>query len=134
MKSFRRPFKFIRPTQGRRGFYMIGLLMVLAIILILTGEGYFKKNAQGITQAQLYTDRSRDSACAINRNQLKTKISMDIVNNMGQVPSKYTLQAKYANNSTKCPGEGVFSVDGQGAIYCSEHAPPEGIDVTLLGG
>ncbi|MCX7044471.1 MAG: hypothetical protein NTX50_03155 [Candidatus Sumerlaeota bacterium] len=110
------------PT-ARRGFTFIGLIFVLIIIAILAG-GYFSGTPDApIGAAKLGLDRSKDITCKVNRDQLRTQVTMWQINNSGQKPTLQALKAAAINTERLCPEGGVFSIGANGEVYCSKHNP-----------
>lgn len=108
-------------SVSRRGFYLIGLLIVLAIIAILS----YKQMAgeTGVNQAVMYTDRSRDVACSTNRTLIAQHAAIWRTSHMGETPTMELL-LKSNISIPICPKNGAYSMspDGQ-TVYCSVHAP-----------
>ena len=130
-------FKSLNPGRRRRGFYLIGMLIALAIIFILMGRGYFFKEAspmKGVEQAmqaEAYIDRSQVSACLANRNTLKAELTTMSINNGGPLPGIHAMRAKLGPKI--CPDKGTLQLDDRGNVYCTLHEPaPEGVQVQDL--
>lgn len=118
----------LRPGAGRRGFYMIGLLLALAIIFILAGNQYFGAgNANQTPQAMMYIERSTGTACTSNRNIARTDVAAMLALD-GALPSEEQLVIKLY--SKLCPDRAAYQIDEFGGIYCETHAPaPEGTKI-----
>lgn len=120
-------------TRSRRGYgSMIGLLIVIVIISLLLQQGYFRKNAEtGESDAELYVNKGKATACLANRSTISAKIN-EMTMNSGQRPQANVLR-QALGTSGQCPGGGKIQMDSQGQIYCSEHAPaPEALAVNLI--
>ena len=110
-----------------RGFYIIGLLIVLAIIFILYGKQLLPdKQGPG---ALTYIDRSKGSACMVNRTTLGTTIAAWQISHPGQKP---TIEAMAGSGSSvpNCPQGGTYSIGDDGTVYCSKHFPPPAAEPT----
>lgn len=101
---------------------MIGLLMVMVIIMILVGEGYFKKDKDsGKTQADAYIDRAKVTACIAERAALQSDFTTSLMQG-GGLPSPAIVQAKMAGRR-RCPDGDALQFDTQGNVYCPVHSP-----------
>ena len=120
MRNFRHSF----PSYHRLGYGgVIILLVVVVIIMIVLLSGPLSKDSKTkVTQAQLYTDRSADSACLMNRTGLKTQIVQFQTMNPGIPLSTELLRKKI--NFPQCPRGGIYMVGQDGTIYCTKHFPP----------
>ncbi len=107
--------------HGRRGFYLIGILIALVIIMILAKNqlGSLNYGKDGET----YIERTEGVACGMNRGTALSKLQMWRVNNPKERPSFQKIGV-----NVQCPegGKWTFSRDGT-AIYCSLHAPDPSI-------
>lgn len=108
-----------RQLQGQRGFYLIGLLMVLVIMLILAGNQVGKK-AQNVKRP---ISKSKEAACSLNRSAFLTNVRMWSMSHMGEKPTRENLE-RDGVQIPGCPegGNWTLSQDGQ-TVYCSIHAP-----------
>lgn len=116
------------PSSSQRGFYIIGLLIVLAIIFFLVGRqmGGPTEQAQQVVTAQSRIDRSEEITCGANRQSFSQNITMWQINHGGE---KATLEKLQRDRVAipRCPGGGEYSIGPDGkTIYCSLHAPPPG--------
>jgi hypothetical protein len=125
--------RYLHPARGRQGFYIIGILIAVAIIFILVGRGYFDKDpVTQKRQADLYIDNSKDSACTANRQVVASEITA-LSFSTGQRANIHVIRKKLAGKV--CPGKGKYQVDAEGKVYCTEHSPPpEGAVVEDLEG
>ena len=118
--------RFSYRTAGRwRGFYLVGLLIVLVIILILTyKELKPEEKAAQVTQAQVYIDRSRDVLCESNRAAIAQNLTMWRIDHAGETASIDVLR-RADFNIPVCPKGGVYTISPDGSqVYCSVHFPP----------
>ena len=70
------------PAAGRRGFYLIGVLIVLVIIMVVVMKGPMSRDpVSKVTTAQTQIDRSRVSTCMLNRNAIKTDLTRLLITN-----------------------------------------------------
>jgi len=60
------------PRREAAGFFLIGLLIVLAIIAILT----YKQIGPSGENVKLYTGRAKDVACQVNRSTFVTTLAV----------------------------------------------------------
>lgn len=118
----------LRPGAGRRGFYMIGLLLALVIIFILAGNQYYgSSNLNQVPQAQLYIQRSTDTLCTTNRLAIRTDIAGMLALD-GVLPTEEQLAIKLY--SKLCPERAAFQITERGEVFCETHAPaPEGTKI-----
>ncbi|HOE97630.1 MAG TPA: hypothetical protein PLS90_13910 [Candidatus Sumerlaeota bacterium] len=110
------------PSYSRRGFYIIGILIVVAIILILVFKGSMAPDpvtqvSSGIT----YIDRSQEVACSTNRNAIRTDLQHYQINNPG---APITPDVIRKANSATCPDGGIYLMAQDGHIFCTLHDPP----------
>lgn len=132
-----------------RGFYLIGLLLALVIIMILAGRNYQSASGTGqgsgggvtslltdpiqaqVTEVQVGNNRidnTRDFACDTNRTQLGTELTMLSMSGGGVLPDPAFVSQKL--NYIHCTGKGRLQYDDDGKTYCTEHAPaPQGLTV-----
>ncbi len=106
----------------RRGFYMIGVLIVVVIILILTWNQLGPDPTTGVTTAQRQIDKSEVAACTANRQTLRTHIATWKINHMGEDLTVQNMQESGVV-IPKCPAGGEITIDADGNVYCSKHAP-----------
>ena len=112
-----------RPGQSESGYYIIGLLIVIVIILVLMKSGPLEQDpVSGVTQYQTNIDRTETSVCGNNRKAVETNIVSWQIANSGQKPNMEALKRKYT--TLHCPGGGVFTLGEDGHIYCTVHDPP----------
>ena len=112
-------FKERRP----RGFTFIGILLALVIMLILGGQ-YFKKDEEsGKMYAQTQIDKSKISACAINRQVLSTGItSWTIMHSREEVTLEKLRRDRVS--VPRCPDGVDYIIGSDTEVYCSIHYPP----------
>ena len=102
------------------GFYLIGLLIALLIIMILTGKYMSGDRERGVPPAQTNIDKSKSAACSANRMQMQTQIQMWSINHLGETPTVEKL--RQANiNVPRCPAGGEYYITPKGDILCSVH-------------
>ncbi|HBF33304.1 TPA: hypothetical protein DDW35_01945 [Candidatus Sumerlaeota bacterium] len=108
-------------VHSRRGFYLIGLLIVIAIILTL---GYSQMHGVGGSGGEQFAiDRSKETACTVNRSTLVSSLAIWRTTHSNE---PFTLEsvAKTGTNIPTCPAGGKYSLSADGAtIYCSIHNP-----------
>ena len=103
----------------QRGFFLIGLLIVLAIIAILT---YRQMGDRG-ENVKMYTDRARDVACKVNRTTFVTTLMVWRQSHPNE-PMTIENIRKSGTAVPGCPEGGVWSLSADGGeIYCSIHNP-----------
>ena len=111
------------PSYGRHGFYIIGVLIVVVIIFILLFKGSFNRDpVTQVTQSQTQLDRSRDSACAFNRNAIRTDLTHLRIMNPDMKMNMEVVRRQI--NIPNCSGKGVYLLGPDGTVYCTEHFPP----------
>ncbi|MFW6304046.1 MAG: type II secretion system protein [Candidatus Sumerlaeota bacterium] len=108
--------------RRQRGFYLIGLVAVLAIIMILAYTQLAPDPETGESMPKTQIDRGKENACALNRQTLQTHITAWSVNHVGEKPTIARLKATNVVVPT-CPGGGRYSIGDDSTIYCSEHNP-----------
>jgi len=108
----------------RRGYYLIGLLIVLAIIAYLTYRQLKpEEKAAQVTQAQVYIDRSRDTLCESNRLAIGQNLTMWRVDHPTETLSLDGMRQANFSIPT-CPKGGVYTISPDGSqVYCSVHFP-----------
>ena len=108
--------------NNNKGFYLIGLLIALLIIMILTGKFMTGDEKSGTGGAINALDKSKAAACSANRMQLQTQLQMWAVSHPGEEATLENLRA--ANYSIpRCPAGGEYTITGQGQVNCSIHDP-----------
>lgn len=146
--SRRRPFR-----RSDRGFYLIGLLMAIVIIMILAGRNYQSASGTGAgstadsaasllldplaaTAGQIQDgnnriDQTKALGCSTNRTQAATELTMLTVGNMGELPSPEIVHNKAGHIG--CPEGGKFQYDEMSRVYCTKHSPaPAGVQIRNL--
>lgn len=113
---------WISSRRQSAGSAMIGLLLVVLIIMILVTRGYLQKDpVTQVSEGKGYIDRSKGTACTLNRQAMATEITRMTMSANGEVPSIHVLKAKLGG--TRCPEGGVYQTDPKGTLYCTKHAP-----------
>jgi hypothetical protein len=105
------------------GAGILGLLIVFVIIMILMLKGPFERDP--VTQVRTgvqQIDRSRDAACAANRKTITTNVTQMAVGDMGRTPPPDKIRKMV--HQYQCPGGGVYRMDGEYLVFCTEHFPP----------
>lgn len=105
------------------GAGMLGLLIVFVIIVVLLFKGSFEKDP--VTQVRTgmdQIDKSRVAACAVNRMAINTNVAQMAVGNGGRTPPLDQIRRRV--HQFRCPGGGVYRMDEEYLVYCTEHYPP----------
>lgn len=105
-----------------RGFYLIGLLLAVVIIMILT-LGYFEQNTQGVSSYTASTGAAHRAECLANQRVFMTEAARWSIMHPGEEFTLDTLANSIPPLAPKpCRDGGTLSiVDGQ--MYCSIHNP-----------
>ncbi|MBN1868228.1 hypothetical protein JW916_13160 [Candidatus Sumerlaeota bacterium] len=114
------------PGASRRGFYLIGLLIVIAILFILYGKELLPDKTTGKSTQDMALERSKGAACTANRQALSVQITAWSLNHSGETATVERLRQDGVN-VPPCPEGGVLSIGADGhTIYCSIHDPAPG--------
>ena len=112
----------MRTNKTSRGFTFIGILLALVIIMILGGH-YFKKDEESqkmYVETQL--DKSRNAACAANRQTFSAHVaSWSILNHGEQITIEKLRRDKI--NVPRCPNNVDYEIGSNGEVYCPIHYP-----------
>ena len=111
---------FRKRNEG--GFYLIGLLIVLAIIGYLTYGGYFGSSAGQVSTYQMSMGKTRKAECDATRAIWKTYILQWQIKNPGQTPTVDEMVKSGAPNH-KCLEGGTYTIGRDGEMYCTVHYP-----------
>lgn len=116
------PYSCFTATRRRRGNGILGLLIVVVIMLILTYSFLSPSDQKNqVNQAVTYIDRSKDAACKMNIDGVRTQVQELQINNQGITITPRLLEKK--GILQKCPGGGEYVIKN-GQIYCTKHSPP----------
>ncbi|OPZ21873.1 MAG: hypothetical protein BWZ10_00484 [candidate division BRC1 bacterium ADurb.BinA364] len=128
----------MQTNGGERGFYMIALLIVIAVLLILSW-GYFDPS-QGVSTYQSSMNSAKTAECAANRNALLANIAVWRMSHPNRTPSIEALRNSNPPVAIPvCREGGIISIGPQGEIFCSVHYPaptptPTPLAVDFLAG
>jgi len=110
------------PGRGR-GFYLIGLLFVVAIILILTYQRIGPEKKGEVSRASREIARAKVAGCTMNRQAFAANLVMWRMNHTGE-PLTIEHMRESGVRIPGCPAGGEWSISSDGAtIYCSLHFP-----------
>jgi Tfp pilus assembly protein PilE len=144
MRSGKEGTRFGRMRRNpERGFYLIGLLMVVVIIMILSGRNFQSASGSGQgsaadSAASLFTDPlaigagqvqmgnaridgTKALSCDTNRSQFATDLTMLAMSHSGQLPQPSVVSNRLGHFG--CPTTGKFQYDDGSHVFCTEHAP-----------
>lgn len=111
------------PSHRRHGFYIIGLLIVIVIIMVVMLKGPFSSDpVTQVTQYEQSTNRAEEAACSMNRMSIGTDLTNWRIMNPGQAINMDIIRRSL--RIPNCPGGGAYLIDKDGTIYCSVHTPP----------
>ena len=108
-----------------KGFTFIGILIALAIILILSGH-YFKKDEETEkVYVQTQIDKSKTSACAMNRKTLESSITAWRISHPQEELTLDKLR-RDRYSVPRCPDGSEYIIGSRDQVYCPIHFPPPG--------
>lgn len=110
----------ITRQMKNKGFYLIGLLIALLIIMILAGYQLGGDKKENIPPAKTQIDRGKSAACMANRRTLETQIQMWMIQHPGETPTKEKLEQARIS-IPRCPAGGTYSITPDGKVVCSVH-------------
>lgn len=111
------------PTRSVRGFALLELVLVLAVLGILLGAYVGTRgssSAQGPAAYKPSVDRSQEAACVAGRSALRTNLQMFQMSNPTVPLTAENLQ-KHGVTLPACPAGGAVSVAADGTVLCSLH-------------
>jgi competence protein ComGC len=108
--------------RKKRGFYMIGILIALVIIMILTYNQLAPGPGSDASSPQQQIDKGERAACSANRQTLRTRIASWKINHTNETISIEAME-KSGVNVPQCPAGGEITIDPEGNVFCSIHAP-----------
>jgi len=109
----------VHSFRKERGFYLIGLLIAVAIIGLLI----LRQMAPGSSQVVHSTERASEAACALNRQTFLTNVIAWRNTHPGQ-PVTMTNLKQSGVAIPICPAGGeLFLSSDDSTVYCTIHAP-----------
>jgi hypothetical protein len=113
----------MREKNSRRGSYLIGVLIAVAILMILS-MGYFRKGKCGAKSARdSAMDLTHKMDCANSRNKLKGDVLDFTRKNPGMEITEENLRMS-GKQIPECRSGGTYQFEPNGEIHCTVHSMP----------
>lgn len=104
------------------GFTFIGILLALVIIMILGGYYFKKDEITEKTYVDTQLDKSRNAACAVNRQTFSAHVASWSISHPGEKITVEKLRQDKVN-VPRCPDNVDYEIGSNGEIYCPVHNP-----------